>query len=196
MRIIGDVHGKYEQYLNLVQDKDCSVQVGDFGFRYECLAVAGLRPDLHRIIGGNHDNYEIIGQVPHYLGDYGRANVAGVDFFFIRGERSVDAYHRIEGRNWWRNEELDMPQGYAAIKAYAAAKPELVITHGCPADILQHVVTNTQKYAPSRTSQLLNAMFEAHRPKLWVFGHHHTSQRLKVSGTEFICLDELEAIDL
>lgn len=194
LTIIGDVHGLHDTYLNIATACTATVQVGDFGFDYSCLN--GMDPDLHRINGGNHDNYDIIHVSPYYLGDYGCATVNSVPFFFVRGERSVDAHLRIEGRNWWRNEELDMAQGYAAIDAYAAAKPDLMITHGCPADVLPFFVTNPDKYTPSRTSQLLEAMFQAHRPKQWVFGHHHISQTLQVGTCTFRCLNELETMTI
>ena len=34
VRIIGDVHGKYEEYLLLLSAADYSVQIGDMGFSY------------------------------------------------------------------------------------------------------------------------------------------------------------------
>jgi len=194
LTIIGDVHGYHDSYLNIATKCDATVQVGDFGFDYGCLN--GMDPDAHKIIGGNHDNYSIIGQSPYYLGDYGTATVGGVTFFFVRGERSVDAHLRIENVNWWRDEELDMAQGYAAIEAYTAAKPEIVISHGCPAEMVPFFVTNPAKFKPSRTAQLLDAMWNTHRPKLWVFGHHHKSETLTVGETFFRCLNELETMEV
>lgn len=192
LTIIGDVHGYHDTYLNIATRCEGTVQVGDFGFDYA--VMNGMDPDMHRIIGGNHDNYDIIGEVPHYLGNYGTTNVAGVDFFFVRGEQSVDAHLRIEGRNWWRNEELDMGTGYAALEAYAAARPDIVITHGCPASIMGSFLTNPAKITPSRTAQLLDAMWQAHQPSLWVFGHHHVSRSVQVEQTTFRCLNELETM--
>lgn len=194
MRIIGDVHGYHDSYLNLIQGADSSVQVGDFGFDYSCMG--GVDPDNHKILGGNHDNYDVIGDCPNYLGDYGVCKIGNIEFFFIRGERSVDANLRIEGRTWWRAEELDMATAYKAIDAYVEAKPEIVISHGCPAEILPFFITNPNKFNPSRTAQFLDAMFNAHCPKLWVFGHHHKSDTLKVGDCTFRCLNELETMDV
>jgi predicted phosphodiesterase len=194
LTIIGDVHGYQDSYLYLATGCPATVQVGDFGFDYDCMS--GMDPDAHKIIGGNHDNYDIIHLCPNYLGDYGMANVGGVDFFFVRGERSVDANIRIEGKNWWRNEELEMGVAYKAIEAYANSKPDIVISHGCPAEMLPFFVTNPDKYKPSRTAQFLDAMWNEHRPKLWVFGHHHRSETLKVGNTTFRCLNELETMKI
>jgi predicted phosphodiesterase len=194
MRIIGDVHGHHTDYLDIIENSDFTVQVGDFGFKWDCLNnVDALR---HKIIGGNHDNYDIVANYPHYLGDFGTHYLGGIEFFFIRGERSVDASLRIEGRSWWREEELDIASGYKAIEAYENNKPEIVISHGCPASVLPFFVSNPSKFRPSRTAQLLDAMLEIHRPKMWIFGHHHNSETLQDNGTFFRCLNELETMDI
>jgi len=194
MIIIGDVHGHHADYLDLIEKADFSVQVGDFGLKWDCLAnVDGSR---HKVIGGNHDNYMIAPSYPHYLGDYGLVEHGGIRFFFVRGEKSVDAHLRIEGRNWWREEEIDIPTGYNAIAAYEAAKPDIVISHGCPASVMPFFITNSMKFNPSRTAQLLDAMLEIHRPQTWIFGHHHNSETLKDNGCFFRCLNELETFDL
>ena len=194
LRVIGDVHGLYPDYKNLISNRKYSVQVGDFGFSYD--ALEDLDSNNHKIIGGNHDNYDIIKNCPNYLGDYGTANIGGVGFFFVRGEKSIDAHLRIEGTTWWRNEELSMEEGYAAVEAYTQAKPDIVISHGCPAELLPHFITNELKTTPSRTSQILDSMWNVHRPKMWIFGHHHNSKRIVVENCEFRCLAELETIDI
>lgn len=82
--IIGDVHGKYDSYYKIVRQKDrhpYTVQLGDFGFKYD--TVKNLDGNCHKIIGGNHDNYSKIIEVPHYLGDYGHATINEVSFSFI-----------------------------------------------------------------------------------------------------------------
>lgn len=192
--IIGDVHGKHPEYCKIVKNSKATIQVGDFGFDWSVLR--DIDANNHKIIGGNHDNYDIVGTFPHYLGDYGKATVDGLEFFFIRGERSVDANLRIEGKSWWRNEEMGMAESYAAVEAYTDAKPEIVISHGCPESIIPFVTTYSKQTNPSRTSQMLEAMFNIHRPKLWIFGHHHNSETINVEPTKFICLNELETLNL
>jgi predicted phosphodiesterase len=196
MLVIGDVHGHHADYLDLIDNAQYSVQVGDFGFSWDILTKANVDPTKHRIIGGNHDNYTLAHTFPHYLGDFGLVNHGGVTFFFVRGERSVDAYLRTENISWWRDEELDMATAYNAVAAYEASQPDIVISHGCPADVLPFFVTNPSKYHPSRTAQLLDSMLEIHRPKLWLFGHHHTSEVLTDRGTVFQCLNELETVTI
>ena len=194
MLVIGDVHGKYPEYHRLISNTDYSVQVGDFGFDWSTLN--NVDSDRHKILGGNHDNYTIAPSFPHYLGDYGLANLGGVTFFFVRGERSIDAQYRIEGRSWWREEELDMSTAYNALAAYEAAQPDIVISHGCPGDVFPFFCTNPGKIQLSRTAQLLDSMLEIHRPKMWLFGHHHNSETFTDRGCKFQCLNELETVNI
>ena len=194
LTIIGDVHGLHDSYLNIATKCSHTVQVGDFGFDYSCMS--GMDPDNHKILGGNHNNYDICKDCPNFLSDFGLARVGGVEFFYVRGERSIDRNTRIEGKNWWRNEELDMGTAYNAIALYEELKPEIVISHGCPAEMIPFFATYNAKLTPSRTAQFLDGMWNIHRPKLWVFGHYHNSETLKVGDTTFRCLNELETMEL
>ena len=54
VRIIGDVHGKYGEYLHLTDDAEYSIQLGDMGFSYNHMKE--LNPLNHTFFGGNHDN--------------------------------------------------------------------------------------------------------------------------------------------
>lgn len=194
MKIIGDVHGNHADYLDIIDNADYSVQVGDFGLNWDCLS--GVDHNRHKIIGGNHDNYSSVQSFPHYMGDYGMVSHGGIEFFFVRGEQSVDAHLRIEGKTWWRAEELEISEGYKAITAYEQSKPDIVISHGCPASVVPFFITNSMKVNPSRTAQLLDAMLEVHRPKLWIFGHHHITETLKDGSCLFRCLNELETMEI
>jgi predicted phosphodiesterase len=194
MLVIGDVHGHHADYLDLIDNTDYSVQVGDFGLNWDTLHQ--VDSNRHKIIAGNHDNYTVAHTFPHYFGDFGLANHGGVTFFFVRGERSVDAHLRTEDLTWWRAEELDMATAYNALAAYEAARPDIVISHGCPGDVVPIFCTNPGKIQLSRTAQLLDSMLEVHRPKLWLFGHHHNSETFMERGCEFQCLNELETVTI
>jgi len=192
-RLIGDVHGHYGKYHQLLRKAQSSLQVGDFGFEYTTLAAVDAR--RHRIIGGNHDNYDKVGGWPHFLGDYGVHTVDGFgDIFFIRGGLSIDRHLRTEGVSWWEAEELNMAQCYEALAEYEKIKPAFVVSHSCPQSVVPHV-TQSLKIMPSRTNQLLEQMFYAHQPNQWVFGHFHKSLKKQIDGTLFTCLNELECLD-
>jgi predicted phosphodiesterase len=190
--LIGDVHGKYDRYRSIVEKCEYSVQLGDFGFNYSVLD--SIDPSKHKVIRGNHDNYDL--EFPHDLGHFGSYTLNGVSFFFIRGEYSIDKSYRIPGISWWKNEELNMAQASECIELYEKVRPNLVLSHGCPASIIPHVVTNNWKLDYSYTSKLLDQLWFIHQPRVWVFGHHHRSFCRMVNNTLFNCLNELETLDI
>jgi len=196
IRIIGDVHGLYFDYMKLIQPVSHSVQLGDFGgfgyFKYSEIDKFGdIDHANHQIIMGNHDNYD--DRPPWELGDYGMHTMNDIPFFIIRGAYSIDQNHRVMGRDWWAQEELSIVEGNATLEAYCDASPSVVMSHDCPFEMYQRVGTREAK--PSRTSALLQACFEAHQPKFWFFGHHHVRDIQCVGRTQFIALGELDHWD-
>ena len=84
--LIGDVHGKYKRYHEIIREKDrhpYSVQLGDFGFfpSWNRLSCSGLDKSLHKIIPGNHDDYDYCPRSEYCLGDFGPAIVNGFEFY-------------------------------------------------------------------------------------------------------------------
>lgn len=204
LRIIGDVHGKLNEYIPIADEAQHSIQLGDLGFKYDPITV--LDSDRHKVLGGNHDNYELvegqfINQTPHFLGDFGVHTVPEVgDFFFVRGGYSIDKAYRTEGVSWWPGEQLSYAQGYKAYEKYQEVRPDLMLSHECPEFVIDMVsgskVWDGEVIRPSMTAKLLQQMFEIHQPKMWFFGHHHRTFEKEVNGTMFICLPELDYIDL
>lgn len=194
--LIGDVHGKYDRYYKIIRQQDYypyTVQLGDFGFKYD--TVANLDPNYHKILGGNHDNYDKITSVPHYLGDYGNYSLNGVEFFFYRGAYSIDRQYRTIGIDWWEQEELKIEDFLKARELYRETKPRIVLTHCCPEIIIPSLLPPYAQIYQSRTDWALQELYNIHKPELWVFGHYHISKTLKLDTT-FICLDELETFEI
>jgi len=204
LRLIGDVHGKMEEYIPLAEQAEYTIQLGDLGFSYNALSKF-LNPDKHRVLGGNHDNYEVLDgrfhkQPPHFLGDYGVHNIPGIgEFFFVRGGNSIDKAGRTEGFDWFPGEQLSYVDAAKAIEEYTKVRPALMLSHECPTsiiDILAGFKTwDGELIRPSMTANVLEQMFEEHKPLLWVFGHHHKHFNMVVEGTRFICLPELACLD-
>ena len=223
IRLIGDVHGivtarmRGRTYFNLIQDAQYTVQLGDFGFDYRPLSKVDAT--RHRIIAGNHEHYEAIdsGKFPHFLGDFGIHSIpleeGEFKFFFIRGAYSIDKHLRAENLDWFRQEELNYEQATQAVKLYEATKPDIVMSHECPREILPFISRSGKVFDPSYTQKLLQTLYEIHRPKLWIFGHHHRNWKLYYSGvgqtitgvtidngprptTVFVCLNELGYLDI
>ena len=204
LRIIGDIHGRSRKHFEIATGADYSIALGDIGFDYEYLKT--LDPEKHRCLAGNHDRYDIIYKYPHFLGDFGTYTIDNpqqipFDCFFIRGGYSIDKAYRTEGISWWANEELSWEQMNECVKEYKRVKPDVVISHECPAEIIPYVVQNNFNITPSSTSRLLNELLTAHQPELWFFGHLHNTceyhdDRKQEKKTIFYALDELDYIDL
>lgn len=204
LRLIGDVHGKMQEYIPLAQEAENTIQLGDLDFSYSPL-VEHLDPIKHRVLGGNHDNYEVVDgkfhkQPSHFLGDYGVHNIPGVgDFFFVRGGHSIDKSARHEGIDWWPGEQLSYSDAARALEEYRKVLPALMLSHECPASIIDMLAGfktwDGAPIRPSMTANVLEQMFNIHKPLLWVFGHHHKAFDMTVEGTRFVCLPELACFD-
>jgi hypothetical protein len=218
LRVIGDVHGQVDfalrkntrTYLDLLSGCAYSIQVGDMGDA-ETYAelINSVDAEKHRFFGGNHDHYDSL--PPHALGDYGRCQLDGVDFFFVRGAHSSDKQKLVErgkklGRKlWFAEEELPESQHNTILEAYVACKPRLVLSHTCPAHIVSFIhdfVRSKSRYNISAhpeltpTTRLLERMFEVHQPEAWCFGHYHHDWQYDEEGSDFRCIGELSFLDI
>jgi len=192
--IIGDVHGKVERYKEITDNCNFSICVGDFGFEQEWRwHRKNISAGNHMINMGNHDYLPFLNDDAS-LENYFHFNLRSI--FSVRGAESIDKHLRTEGLDWFPNEELTYQEGLAAVDAYVEAKPRIVISHDCPQSILESLFKMGWSYGKSQTRQLLQAMFEAHQPEYWFFGHHHEHRDSAINGTRFICLGELETFEL
>jgi hypothetical protein len=123
---------------------------------------------------------------------------------FIGGALSIDQAFRTEGYSWWRDEELSIKELDDLIGTFMEVKPRVMLTHDCPREVGE-IICKAMTYGmstkmESRTCQALQAMWSAHSPNLWVFGHWHYSfdhvlHGGRMKGTRFVCLNELEYRD-
>lgn len=204
-RIVGDVHGKWNSYVNLVKNIDFnSIQVGDFGVGFahgnsNKFVDNNVDTSKHCFIRGNHDNptmckFEMSG----YISDGCVEN--GV--MYIGGAWSIDWRYRTAGIDWWSDEECSYNELSTFIKMYENIKPRIMITHDCPSLAAYYMFVKNgnsiggKSLHLTRTGEALQQMFEIHQPEFWFFGHWHTSKMMKINGTKFVCLDELDYIDI
>lgn len=204
-RVIGDVHGMTDPYVEIAKDAECSLQLGDLGFNYDCLK--DLDPERHKVLAGNHDNYAkwetskfIHMQTGHWLGDYGVYSAPGFgDIFFARGGFSIDWQYRREGKTWWRDEEMSGTDMSKALEMYLDLKPDFVVSHECPGSIIDlafgQKTWDGEQLRPSMTAKMLDMMWNGHKPKTWLFGHHHKTWTEEIRGTVFRCIPELGFVD-
>lgn len=205
IRFIGDVHGshkngKWATYLDLIENVQNSVQIGDLGFAYWFLQDEKVNEDNHKFFGGNHDNYDLYFNSPYSLGDYGLKTLGNVSFYFVRGAFSVDHAWRTPHVNVWSNEELSQKEFKAIIDDYAEVKPDLMVTHDCPNSVRDKILSEGGGIGygkiQTKTGQALQTMLELHAPKTWIFGHWHMKLEYQIGDTKFICLSELGYIDI
>lgn len=198
---IGDVHGKMAQYERLLyRFTEPTIQIGDMGvgFRKDGQWITtNFLSDKDKWFHGNHDDPKMCETEKGYLGRYG---VTPEGVFFMGGAFSVDAFYRKAGIDWWPNEQLNYGEMEEALELYKATKPDIVATHDCPRSMYQFMLNKIGKpqgpLYENSTSHALEAMFSFHQPKVWVFGHWHTSIDQQIGDTRFICLNELEPITL
>ena len=199
VRFIGDVHGKIEQYLKKIEGVENSIQVGDVGLGFRGVHVPRL-PVGHHFLRGNHDDPAAHAKHFNYIGDYGMWD--SPKLFYLSGAFSIDYMYRLSGVSWWPDEELSDSDLASASLMYVARKPDYVVTHDCPAYVRHTLLSKLalgfrpEKDLNCRTSSVLQYMFEAHKPKIWVFGHYHLDMDFVYEGCRFICLNELSTIDL
>ena len=196
--------------MDLVSECEWSVQLGDMG---DAETYAELEAEVdsvhHRFFGGNHDHYH---DLPvHSLGDFGMAELGGVEFFFVRGAESSDKNKLIErgeklGKQlWYEEEELPESVHDRIVDEYAEQQPSIVLSHTCPARIVPFIsdyaakksrVPMTSRTAASRTNLLLDRLLDAHRPEFWFFGHYHHDWMYREDGVEFRCVGELSVFEI
>lgn len=192
--VIGDIHGKLDKYANIVRFADFygynTLTVGDNGFQKEWeWGLKNLNVEKHRWLMGNHDFYPYL-NCSLSLGNYG---IIYDKYFFVRGAKSIDRSHRLEGYDWFSNEELSYKEMLDCLTLYEESKPKIVITHECP-DIVCEELFGINEH--SSTRKFLNELFDIHQPDFWFFGHFHKSRKKNIKGCQFQCLAELEYVQL
>ena len=198
---IGDVHGKFARYEKIISEVQNSIQVGDMGIGfikfphgepsqnppYDKMVKSGAR-----FIRGNHDNPTACKKHSQWIPDGAVEN----DTMFVGGGFSIDYAYRIRGYSWWEDEQLSPEQLQVMIDTYLVVEPKVMVTHDCPQFLYGRIheqVFNSKSITPEAFDRMFGS---GHRPKLWVFGHHHKSFDEIIEGTRFVCLAELEVKDL
>lgn len=197
LTIIGDVHGKVHEYKKIIDKCEFSICVGDFGFEPEWNWLSkqinnNEEPWNHWINPGNHDYGPYMRyQINQSCGNFAYFDQFGI--FTIRGAESIDKHLRIEGLDWFPNEELNYKEQLEAFDKYLEIRPKIVVSHDCPQSVMEKLFGYPEK---SQTRTLLENMFQEHQPELWIFGHYHKSKDVQIEGTRFVCLSELELLKL
>jgi len=212
IRVVGDTHGLVNDLRLLVNDTpptiDKIVQVGDMGvgfgqskYWHDSLDTF-MRENRLYFYNGNHDN-------PVVAATFTNQIKPGIwdNCFIVPGAWSIDNpkappgwYQRTEGKDWWPEEELSDAEFDILYEMYADTKPSIVFSHDCPTIAAKRMFFDsgfiTGKQYQTRTSSALQRMYEVHQPDIHIFGHWHKTM-LHIEGkTYFMCLGELDYVDI
>lgn len=208
LRVTGDCHNKINELLSIIPENGVMLQIGDLSFQYDFLD--SVSSNKFRFFCGNHDNIDKAYNYPHCLGKFGYHLFGGVAFFHLSGAFSIDWQMRIKHEQktgekvWWENEQLSYKELEQALEMYSQIKPDLVIAHDAPRSVVRKVFDgNILKgfgYDPdtftTHTSEALETMINIHKPKTFIHGHYHKNVKTIIDDVEYICLDELNYIDI
>ena len=216
MLVVGDVHGKFDAYYAIVKDARSSFQIGDFCFEnaWTKLFYSDLDPKIHRVGQGNHDpHYGLGDDFQHWTGRYGPIQIDDKNVFWVGGALSIDLVPRVAEwanggpRTWFSNEQLSYQEMKDCEKKWKKLKPDIMLTHTAPESVIFNYfnknkgknIMDTYGWGSDytdMTSQFLENLLSIHRPKTWIFGHFHRSWNENIDGTNFICLAELETLEI
>jgi hypothetical protein len=215
--VIGDCHNKYDQYYKIASKSKYTIQGGDFGYSaWTKLHYSDLDPNNHKVLGGNHESYDIAPNIPHYLGDFGQFTLDGKSIFFIRGGISIDRVYRVGEelsggpKTYWSQEELNYKQMIECEALYKKLKPKIVISHVPPQRFIENIHGNKDHSILQRfkfhvgfcenTSLLCDRLLDIHLPEVYLSGHHHKDYIENYGGRtgkmKFVSLGELSTYEL
>jgi len=229
--VVGDVHGRHRELIAVLRQAQAdyrvaaAIQVGDFGFNREAIGrlIADARPfpvPLH-VIDGNHEDHRwlrravLTGAAGGWRGElnlffqprssivrFGSSKVG-----FIGGALNADRPQRHNLFGGFPNYILRRQRQHA-ITLFNRERPELVVTHSCPAgiglglrgspglelEVAEHIAAAGFDPGPrdDRGETELSRLWAGlrYRPRAWVFGHFHRSHQALIEGTRFVCVDD------
>lgn len=197
IRFIGDIHGNARYYSDITEVEYETIQVGDYGMGFGMEQI--FFPAKDRFIRGNHDDPDKCKKSPNWIPD----GLVDGKMMFVGGAWSIDRDTRIEGVDWWPDEELTIAELSKILDIYEKNKPEIMVTHDCPSIMANQILLSearnrgyVKKLFPNRTVQALDAMYEIHKPKMWIFGHWHKNMDTYIDKTMFVCIGIDSHIDL
>lgn len=212
VKLIGDIHGKFMTYMNLVEGvyessgggpkAGQSIQIGDFGLGFggevDVRVPEWLNNHLeHRFIRGNHDNPDFVKTIPNWIQDGTYDSYNGV--FYLGGAWSIDRHYRTPGVDWWFDEEVSYEKLEVLAEQFSVLKPKIVVTHDAPTWVAYEMFLKQQTnpyHVKTRTGEALQEMFDSWKPEYWCFGHWHKTKVENIDGTTFVCLGELAWMEM
>ena len=234
--ITGDIHGSIDihkltaksmkereaegGYVPDFKEGDYLIICGDFGLMWShegekyykeeqyWLSWLEERPFTTLFIDGNHENFDILDELPVTEWNGGKVhmireriihlmrgqvyNIEGMTFFTMGGASSHDKEYRTEGKSWWSRELPSSEEYEEAVKNLAACQNtvDYIITHCAPLSIQRELEMN---YAEDELVRFLETeVMRKVRYKVWFNGHYHIDADL---DRNIILYDEIVPVD-
>jgi predicted phosphodiesterase len=225
--IVGDVHGRHQELAEALWQAqadyriEAAIQVGDFGFGRNLLASGAedrvrFPMPLHAI-DGNHEDHGwlrrslLTGAARGWVRELNlvfqpRASVAQLGSSkvgFLGGALHVDRPQKHSWLGGFPN-YISRRNREQAVALFNRERPELIVTHSCPAGI-GIGMRSAPEMQPGVATYITAAGFDAgptddcgevelrwlwseleYKPRAWVFGHFHRAHAAVIEGTRFV----------
>lgn len=210
--LIGDLHGRLDShtifnFLTSQKEHDLIIQCGDFGFVWdgsqsEKEFINKLSRRLKTpllIVPGNHENYDLIEQLPTckkfngkcyklrdniFIAKRGQIfKINGKTFLTLSGAMSTDKYRRIEHISWWKQELWTYREEHDLFKRLDKInwRMDYVISHTAPNEIIQKMIN---PYFFNKildpTTLLFSEIYRDLKFKEWHFAHMHEDRQIGI----------------
>jgi len=211
--ITGDLHGHHDiaklTSSNFNQGRelgksDYVIIAGDFGLFFNNVQTDEEKHWLEWLenkswttlfLDGNHDNPNLLNNLPQkemFGGQVGIASnsifhlrrgniytIANKTFFVFGGAYSIDKQHRTEGIDWWADEEANYEEMKLGIDNLEKVnwKVDYILTHETTTSVSAILHSHHYQYRnSSRTEKYLDEIIPKIEFKHHYFGHHHMDQ--------------------
>ena len=168
-------------------------------------------------VDGNHDNHDWWGRQPVSKMFDGKVQIhphssniihlmrgeiytiEGKSFFSFGGAASVDKIRRVEGIDWWRNEEPTYAETEYALDNLEKHdfKVDYILTHTMPSMLINSMPEFSHHSEPCVAAKFFNTVMEQVEYKKWFCGHFHMdrcvpSKRLYILYNTVTALDKFD----
>lgn len=194
---------------------DYVIILGDFGviFRSDMEGIIEETNKLRQLdelpftilfVDGNHENFnrlstafrnvKILGGNARKISDSvyhlkrGEIfNINGKTFLTMGGGTSIDKSFRINGYDWWEEENITVKEIKRAISNAdkLGKRIDFVLTHAAPEQIAEELMSRSNQYYYSHdpNSLLLDELKMDIKWNQWYFGHYHYDYKSKANWT-------------
>lgn len=205
--LVGDIHSDFLSFESLattvltrVDGIERIVQVGDFGFwpeeqEWHIYRKSALPVPVF-FIDGNHENHLSLRQAaldepgrvsPMFDAAYIPRGTIEDQILYIGGATSIDRPVRVEGQDWFPEENLTEEQVSVIVHRLREKQVSTIIAHETTRGAFP-LIRRPEWAMVDRNRDLLEEVFLAARPRLYVHGHYHFYREYEYLDCRFVSL--------